>query len=339
MLTDDIECYNAALSKISNQMKHKWNIKGEELMLPMTICTFSDPDLFESSIKFVRLLEITFNDAKSMGSNVIIEANAKSLNDLTRYMQIEAGINEAVKNDKFDLYIQPIYSIKENRYVAAEALLRYNHPTLGQISPDEFIPIAENNGSIVDIDQYMLRKVCRFINEYGPFQKFGLDILQVNLSTVDLRQDDLYEKLIGIIESENVDFGFIGLEITESAATNFTDSIMGCLRALDAKGIRIFLDDFGSGYSNMSRISHLPLYALKMDKSMLNSYLSSWRSATVFENIISMCKRLGFLVIVEGVSTEIQSEILYKLKVDQIQGFYYAKPMPAKDFLEFLKKG
>ncbi len=338
VLTEDSECYNEALAKISGRINHAWNILGEEIILPISICTFSDPKFVTTSAKFTRLIETSFYTAKIQGKTGVTEISAEAVNALDRYTQVEMGMNEALANDGFELYLQPIYSTRENRFVSAEALLRFNHPKLGKLSPEEFIPIAEANGTIINIDRYMLKKVVQFIKSYDPIKEFNLELIEVNLSTIDLLQDSLYEDIIKIIEEEQVDFGAIGLEITESGATKFTDAILSCIRALDGKGIKILLDDFGAGYSNISKISHLPLYAVKMDKSMFSSYLSSWQSATVFEDIIKMCRRLGFLIVVEGVDTEIQAELLHKLKVDLIQGFYYARPMPAKEFIEFLKQ-
>ncbi len=217
--------------------------------------------------------------------------------------------------------------------------MRFTHPTLGEISPEEFIPIAEKNGTILKIDLLVLKKVCQFIRENDPIRQLGLDMIAVNFSTLDLMQENFCDIIIKTIEEEGVDFHSFGLEITESAATRLSDRAIKNLEDLRARGLRIFLDDFGSGYSNLQKIIKLPLYAIKIDRTMFSSYVKGSASAIVFEDIITMCRHLNLVIIVEGANSREDAETLLGMDIDKIQGFYYSNPLSEEEFIKKITKG
>lgn len=339
VLTENEKDYRKATEILQSSSKINWKIGESEIAIPFSVCTFDDSKLVASSSNFIRLLEITFEEAKAQGNDSIIKLDGKANDAFNRYMQIESGISEALQAEGFHLKFQPIYSVRQKRFVAAEALLRLDHPVLGEILPEEFIPIAEKNGTIVKIDLYVLKKVCQFIKNHNLMSTFDLDMITVNFSTLDFMQENFYTIITKMIEKEGVAFNMLGLEITESAATEFTDEMIEDLKALKRRGMRILLDDFGLGYSNIQRITQLPLYAVKIDRSLFVSYIKGGLGAIVFEDMVKMCKRLHFVTIVEGVDSGRGAEALIEMDVDRIQGFYYSKPLGEEDFLKKMSKG
>jgi len=339
VLTEDEENYKKAVESIYRCSKLKMNIMGSDVSIPFRACVFDDNSLVSSSSNFVRLLEITFEEAKMRQAPSIVKLDSRAMNSFNRYIQIESGMKEELEADGFHLNFQPVYSIKEKRFLAAEALLRFTHPTLGDISPEEFIPIAEKNGTILAIDLHVLKKACHFIKKHDLLRQFGLDMIAVNFSTLDLMQENFCEKVIKIIEEEGVDFHSFGLEITESAATKLSDRAIKGLEGLRDRGLRILLDDFGSGYSNLQKIVKLPLYAVKIDRSMFSAYVQGSASAIIFEDIIKMCRRLNLVIIVEGANSREDAETLLNMDIDKIQGFYYSKPLSEEEYIKRIKKG
>lgn len=334
MLTEDRDCYEKAAAELKESEIFQYEAAGSVMKLPLAVCAFSQGDLVTSSTNFTRLVETAFQKAKILGKRGLIQIDSETIADLNRYAEVESAMAKALRQDDFDLRFQPIYSLGKERFVSAEALIRLDDPILGDIPAQELVSNAEANGTIVQIDRHVLRNVCRFIRKHGPLGRYGLDMITVNVSTVDLLQDDLYESIINIILDEGIPFDAIGLEITETVTAIFSDDLIARLQSFAQKGIRLLLDDFGAGYSNLYRIANLPLYAVKMDHSMFSAYESGTQSAVLFEEMIHMCKQLGFLVIVEGINRPEQIEELRQLGVDRIQGFHYSKPLPSLEFLE-----
>jgi EAL domain-containing protein (putative c-di-GMP-specific phosphodiesterase class I) len=333
MLTEDAACYEKAAEELKETELFHYETAGSIMRLPLAVCAFSEGGLVTSSTNFTRLVETAFQKAKALGQKGLIQIDPETIADLNRYAAVESAITKALRQDDFELRFQPIYSLGKERFVSAEALIRLSDPGLGDIPAQEIVSIAEANGTIVQIDRQVLRRACRFIREHGPLGRYGLDMITVNVSTVDLLQDDLYESIISIILDEGIPFDAIGLEITETVSAAFSDDLIVRLQSFAQKGIRLLLDDFGTGYSNLYRIANLPLYAVKMDHSMFSAYESGTQSAVLFEEMIHLCKQLGFLVIVEGINRPAQIDELRRLGVDRIQGFHYSKPLPAREFL------
>ena len=337
VLTEDRDCYEKAAAEMKELDGFYFEAAGTTLKLPLAVCVFPQGELVTSSTNFTRLVETAFQEAKARGQRGLIRIDPEIIADLNRYAAVESAMARALRGDGFDLHFQPIYSLNKERFVSAEALIRLSDPVLGDIPAQEIVSIAEANGTIVSIDRYVLRSACRFIRANGPIGRYGLDMITVNVSTVDLLQEDLYESIISVILDEGIPFDAVGLEITESASAAFSDELIGRLQSFAQKGIRLLLDDFGAGYSNLYRIANLPLYAVKMDHSMFSTYESGTQSAVLFEEMIHMCKKLGFLVIVEGIHEPRQIEELRRLGVDRIQGFHYSRPLPSDEFLKLFQ--
>ncbi len=306
---------------------------GMELNLDAITCIVRCPEDIpdmESLIAFQNDLGTSYFTGDVLFAS---ELYAGSHYDLIR--QIDAIIENALNNHLFEVYYQPIYSIKEDRFNSAEALIRLNDDRFGFISPEFFIPAAEKSGAIHRIGAFVLEEVCSFINN-PEFTELGLDYIEVNLSATQCMRNDLYKEVLTIMSRYNVDHSRINLEITETATACSQESLLENMRKLESRGITFSLDDFGTGYSNMDRVSTMNFNIIKLDKSFVNVQ-RNMRRDIVLHNTVNMIKSLGMKIVVEGVEN---AEILQRfadLQCDYIQGFFFSKPLPKPEFVSYVK--
>ena len=249
---------------------------------------------------------------------------------------IEKMIDDCIINDRVLVYLQPIYSTKEKRFVSAEALCRLQDEEGNIIPPSKFIPIAEKNGSINKLDEMVFDKVCKFISE-NDMEELGLQYIESNLSVVQLADDELANRYLEIIDKNKVDTKYINLEITESANSDQIKSLKENLRKLQEKGVSLALDDYGTGYSNLNYVATMPVQIIKFDKVMTDEYFTGSKAKFVMDYSIRMFKAMDLKIVSEGVESKIQLDTLAALGVDYIQGYYFSKPIPIPEFLEFIR--
>lgn len=249
---------------------------------------------------------------------------------------IDSILETALKNNKFEVYYQPIFDVKNEKYNSAEALIRLKDETYGFISPEIFIPAAEKNGSIHQIGILVMETVCRFIAS-EEFKSLGIDYIEVNLSVVQCMRRGMADEIIGIMNKYGIDYDRINLEITETAVAYAQDVMEENIQKLSASGIKFSLDDFGTGYSNMFRIASLPLKIVKIDKSF-TMLKDNPKLEIVLRNSIRMIKDMNMKIVIEGVETK---ELVYffgqVLGCEYIQGYYFSKPVPLADFVEVVR--
>ncbi len=248
---------------------------------------------------------------------------------------IDRIIEEALAGNKFEVYYQPIYSVTERRFNSAEALLRLKTEKYGFVSPELFIPAAEKSGAIHKIGNFVTEEVCKFIAS-EEYQGLGIDYIEINLSVAQCMQKNLAKDMLKILEMYQVKANQINLEITETAASYSQHAMMENLQTLNAAGIKFSLDDFGTGYSNMRRIASLPLNIVKLDKSFTNIE-DNPKLMIVLKNTIRMIKDMDMEIVVEGIETENMAKQFSDLECEYIQGYFYSKPIPRKDFVDFIR--
>ncbi len=250
--------------------------------------------------------------------------------------EIDSMISNAIADRRFQMYYQPIYSVKEKRFLSAEALIRLNDEKYGFISPELFITAAEKNGMILQIGDFVLDEVCAFLSRC---EKDGLpiDYIELNLSMNQCMQADLKEKVLYYMNKYHLKPEQINLEITETAANTAQDIVEENIRQLSAEGISFSLDDYGTGYSNLSRIMALPFRIVKLDKSLADRVDDS-RMKILLKNTIRMLKEIGMEIVVEGVETKETMQQFTQLDCDYIQGYYFSKPLPEQQFVEFIRE-
>jgi diguanylate cyclase (GGDEF)-like protein len=252
-----------------------------------------------------------------------------------RRMEMENDLRRAMERNEFEVYYQPKLCTASRNIIGMEALVRWHHPTLGFISPIEFIPLAEENGLILPLGEWVLRTACKQIKEWNN-QGFPPLKISVNLSARQFQQQNLFEVIGKIINETEIDPSFLELEMTESTILKNEDYAHSTLCRLRNLGIKISIDDFGTGYSSLSYLKQLPLDILKIDKSFIRDITNSPDDASLVMTIISLAHNLGLKVVAEGVETEEQLRFLHLLRCDEWQGFLYSRPIPADEFKEML---
>ncbi len=250
--------------------------------------------------------------------------------------EINAIIDRALTNNNLHVYYQPIYSVEEQRFTSAEALLRLVDDTYGFVPPDIFITAAEKSGAIHRIGSFVLNEVCRFIAS-DDFKKLGLDYIEINLSVAQCMKGGLADEILATLDKYGVASSQINLEITETAASYNQNTMVENLAKLSGAGVSFSLDDFGTGYSNIDRVASLPLKIVKLDRTFVNNNEQPKMSVFV-ENFIRMFKDMNMEIVVEGIETEQMVKRFSELQCDFIQGYYYSKPIPEKDFVDFIMK-
>jgi len=246
--------------------------------------------------------------------------------------QLGTELRRALERDEFTLFYQPKYDLATRRATGAEALLRWKHPERGLVSPAEFIPVLEETGLIVPVGDWVLQRACRDLKAWEA-AGYAVVPIAVNLSARQFRNQTLDAHIKALVESAGVDPRLIELEITESQVMQEPDHAIRVMRALCDAGMRVAMDDFGTGYSSLAYLRRFPLSALKIDRSFVKDMTSEQSDATIVRTIIEMARSLGFTVVAEGVETEAQAKFLHLLRCEQAQGFFFAKPMPADDFV------
>lgn len=255
-------------------------------------------------------------------------------NQLDIQNNIDLIIEQALENESFQVYYQPIYSTKQGRITSAEALLRLFDPQRGFISPELLVHAAEKSGAIHRIGEFVFEKVCRFIASES-FEKLGLDYIEVNLSVAQIMKADLADKLLSIMDKYHISADKINLEITESATAYEQKAMTENLEALARAGLSFSLDDYGTGYSNIKRVIELPLKIIKLDKSFVDEK-NNPKMWIVIKNTVKMLKDMDMEVVVEGVETQEALDEFAGLQCDFIQGYFFSKPIPKKEFVTFI---
>ena len=248
---------------------------------------------------------------------------------------IEENMQLAINERQFQMYLQPKYSIAQNVIIGAEALVRWQHPERGMIYPNQFIPIIEENGFVKKVDYYIWGEACHFIRKC---QEAGVSPtpISVNVSRIHLRDnDECIQMLSEMIEKNGIDKNLLELEITETA-----DDQQISKKALQLKKepFTLLMDDFGSGYSSLNILLETPFDVIKLDRKFMENMMVSGKGRLILEQVVAMADKLELGLLAEGVETREQVDLLHNIGCDQVQGYYYAKPMPAEEFFTLLKE-
>lgn len=277
-----------------------------------------------------------FTDDHEYSGNVLLARDLFSKERYDLFNKLDSIIDNALTNHKFQVYYQPIYSTKENRFNSAEALLRLKDDTYGFIPPDVFIPAAEKSGAIHKIGAYVLEEVCEFIAS-KDFQNLNIDYIEINLSVTQCIHQDLVSQVLGILEKYKVTPDKINLEITETATSHVQGIMAKNIQELTEAGVHFSLDDFGTGYSNMQRVASLPLKMVKLDRTFVN-HEDNPKLSIVLENTVKMIKDMDMQIVAEGIETEQLVTRFADMQCEYIQGYYFSKPIPKNDFIVFITK-
>jgi diguanylate cyclase (GGDEF)-like protein/PAS domain S-box-containing protein len=251
---------------------------------------------------------------------------------------IEEGLRRALDRKEFTLHYQPKVDLRTGKISGAEALLRWNHPVRGSVSPALFVPIAEDCGLIVPIGNWVMREACR---QTRVWLDMGLELsnMAVNMSAMEFRREGLLEGIFEILDETGLDPACLELELTESALVKHPDSAALLLKKLREKGVRLAVDDFGTGYSSLSYLRKFPVDVLKIDQSFIHQLTTVPNETGIVTAIIAIGRSLNLRIVAEGVETASELAFLQAHQCDEAQGYYFAKPMPAEEFAQLLRAG
>lgn len=281
--------------------------------------------------------EMAVQDAKRRGGNCVAYYNPSDGQASLRRHQILRRLSQAMvqEDNALHLFFQPKWSMHSRQLTGIEALIRWRDDELGDISPAEFIPIAEQSDLIIKLDRWVVLQLCKLMPRLRA-QSHGLPTLSINLSARHLCQPDLCDWLLSCLSTYAVHPNELELEITETALMDNEDKASQILAELKLQGFHIALDDFGSGYSSLSHLKNMPLDTVKIDRSLIQDITSNDKASSIVKNLTAMVADLSLNLVVEGVETIEQHELLRKLGCQQSQGYLYARPMPMQELLALL---
>jgi EAL domain-containing protein (putative c-di-GMP-specific phosphodiesterase class I) len=276
--------------------------------------------------------------AKEQGKNNYKLYNSRMNAQASKRMELEHEMRKALEREEFVLYYQPQISSSTGQIIGMEALIRWQHPERGLLSPFHFIPLAEETGLIIPLGEWVMRTACR---QNKAWQDAGLPPMRVavNLSMSQFQQKDLIEMVARVLKETNLAPQYLELEITESIAMHNIDYVIGKMKELAALGVQISIDDFGTGFSSLNYLKKFPINKLKIDRSFITDITSDSDDAMIVTAIIAMAHSLKLNVIVEGVETEAQRSYLPTLGCDEMQGYLFSAPVPSNQFEKMLEDG
>lgn len=279
--------------------------------------------------------EHTMTLAKAEASNHSRFYIASVDREIRARKQLEKDLSRALTNDEFHLVYQPQISLQSNRIIGAEALLRWTHPERGMVPPDEFIPLSELNGTIVEIGQWVLNQACR---QAAAWASAGMPLrIAVNLSAVQLRQPDIVGTILTTLGRHQIPPGRLELEVTETGFMEDLEDAVEKLRQLNSAGINIAVDDFGTGYSSLTYLKRMPVQHLKIDKQFVRDLLINEDDTRIANTIIDLGRSLNMAVIAEGVETQEQEFYLRQRGCQIAQGYHFSRPLLPDAFVAFVE--
>ena len=255
--------------------------------------------------------------------------------DVVFDLSLEADLHQAIENNQLELYYQPKVNLETGKIYSAEALLRWNHPSLGVVSPNKIFPIAEATGLNDRIGDWVLKEACKQTKQWHQ-QGFNFIKVAVNLSGQQFKQSDLFHKLTQLLFDLNIEAKFLELELTEQILVENVKSNIQKLNLIKELGIQIALDDFGTGYSSLSYLHQFPFDILKIDRCFVTNIDCNHKNAVIVQSIIQMAHKLGLKVVAEGIETQAELDFLIGNQCNEIQGYLFSRPLPVKDFEKLL---
>lgn len=331
----DISKIDTTVNKIIESFKKPIVSKDYELYLTTSVGIAIYPEAGQDSISLMKNAEIALYEAKEIGGNSYFKYNMqigkREYDNLTTLNQLR----QAVTNGEFILYYQPKFDIKTGEIIGLESLIRWENPRRGLIFPDEFIPLAEETGLIFSIGEWVLREACRQNKEWID-KGYKPRRVSVNISARQFQHYNFLDMVSNILEETGLEPKYLGLEITETTAISDITYTLDVLDRLKELGVFVIMDDFGTGYSNLSYLGEMNIDELKIDRSFIWDLDINEKNRAISRTIILLAKQFNILVTAEGIETEKQLNILKELGSDTGQGYYFSKPIPAKELEKLL---
>lgn len=325
------ENYESISENLRNAVKN--------MSIPDTVLHFSAYPCVDSTVSVSSLCSralTALDEVKFQFGRQFAEFNSEFRDKYSRRHAILGYMETAIKENQFEVYYQPKFSLGEEKVGGAEALVRWTHPELGFISPGEFIPLFESSGFITELDFYVAERTCKDLREWIDSGKPVIPV-SFNLSRADFSHPSLAETVENIADKYSIPHELLHIEVTESAYTDNMKVFLDTVQKLHNKGFRIELDDFGAGYSSLTVLSELDIDILKLDMYFARN-MGSPKQDLILKHIFSIAKNLNIEIVAEGVETKEQSDAFRSMGCDYIQGYYYSRPIPKAQFEEYLNK-
>src|SRR5690625_226475 len=331
----DFEQAEDLANKLIDIFKKPVNIDGYDIYISICVGISVYPEHGEKPMDLIKHADSAMYDVKRKYQNCYNFYNSAITQKFQQTLERESELRHALKNNEFELFYQPQNNVLTEKVVGFEALLRWKHPKKGYILPGEFIPLAERTGLIIEMGDWVLREACR---QCKTWQDEGYEPtnVSVNMSAKQIHQPGLVDKVKNTLEETGLAPHYLELEITESMAMTYERLILRTMQELRELGVYVSIDDFGTGYSSFKYLSVFPISKLKIDRMFLNDQQK--HNQAIVKSIIHMSHSLNLRVIAEGVETENQLEFLRNEKCDEVQGYYFSKPLPAAELSPFLRK-
>jgi diguanylate cyclase (GGDEF)-like protein len=321
--------------RIHNHFSSPFNIQGYEMFTTMSIGIAPSTILYQQASHVLRDADTAMYHAKAQGRNRYAVFDPEMQTQVTARLQLESDLRRAIETQEFCLYYQPIISLSTGSLRGFEALVRWNHPQRGMISPMEFIPVAEETGLIIPLGWWVLQEACHQLSQWlSQFRSVPPLVMNVNLSAIQLKQVELLEKLEKVLQETRIPRNCLKLEITESCILETSTSEAQRLKQLKDLGIGLCIDDFGTGYSSLSRLHEFPIDTLKIDRSFVQSLSTS--SGETVRMIVTLAHSLEMDVVAEGIETTAELEALKGLGCEFGQGYLFSPPVNSQTAGEWL---
>lgn len=337
LLTDvcDKENIENKAKRILNLFSRQWSLSGKEFFITasagIVIYPFDGADLQT----LYKNADTAMYQAKESGKNCFLFFRQHMNEKMSEKLELENKLRKAIKNEEFIVYYQPLIDIRSMQVMGVEALVRWNHPTEGIIQPAKFIPVAEESGLILEIDEFVMRTACKQLKAWIDSDIKPITI-SLNLTSKEFQQANFTEILKEIIKDSGLRADFIEIEITESLIMKDIDVTLDILKDLKSIGVRISLDDFGTGYSSLNYLKRLPIDTIKIDKSFIDEITEDSKEEAIAESIIALAHKMNLSVVAEGIETQKQLEFIKEQKCDKAQGYYFSKPLPVDEIERLL---
>jgi diguanylate cyclase (GGDEF)-like protein/PAS domain S-box-containing protein len=333
----DESVVNDLIRRLLKSLSDPFRLDGQEIFVTASVGAAFFPNDGANAATLIKYADIAMYQAKAEGKNTSRLFTPDLSERITFLRQLENNLRQAVANREFAVYFQPKIDPYTATVVGAEALVRWRRGDGTVVSPADFIPLAEETGLIVPLGEQVLEQTCQVLRSLNGRGQRKLS-LSVNLSPVQFLQTDLVERILAILQQYQVAADQLELEITETAMMSNLARTVAALNELVAAGLSIAIDDFGTGYSSLSYLKRFPIRTLKIDRSFIRDLTDDPSDAQLVETIILMAHNLGITAVAEGVETQSQLEWLKNCGCEQIQGFYYSRPLPTEDFLEYVDR-
>ena len=341
VLLADIKRKDNAISvanKILNTMIEPVNIADKETVVIGTSIGISMyPQHSCDAMALIQNADVAMHKAKADGGNRYHIYSDEMNVDVLERLSIESGLRQALEEEQFELYYQPLVRLSDNRIIGAEALIRWIHPTKGMIPPDQFIPVAEESGLIIPIGEWVIREACRQCSDWNTEGHDHIDV-SINLSARQFRDPNLADMITDAMQQNDLDPSSIMLEITESSVMESVEHTIDVLQKLKDTGIRLSIDDFGTGYSSLAYLKRYPIDKLKIDRSFVQHIHTNLDDRTIVQTIIDMGHNMNMEIVAEGVENIEHMEYLASHGCEYVQGYHLSRPLSILDFKSFAEQ-